>query len=256
MQKQAASSQNAGRLWEVDFARGAAVTAMVLFHAVFDLSFFAGVAINASEGALWWLARITAASFFLLVGIGLHLSFEKHKQHGFAFTVRYNAVRAAKTMAMALAITAATFFFLGNRGTIWFGALHLIAAAIIFCTPFLGRPKLALAAAGGSLALGLALPRIIVNTPVLLWLGLAPQGFYSFDYAPIFPWVAPVLFGIWVGFKLFPQGKRLPSVHAAISRPNNIIARVACTAGRHSLLVYFIHQPLLIAAILAAKALF
>ena len=83
--------------------------------------------------------------------------------------------------------------------------------------------------------------------PWLLWLGLKPFGFQSFDYFPMLPWFGVILLGVFAGNLLYPNGKR------AFRFPNfppNPLVRLLTFLGRHSLVIYFLHVPVLVAAVL------
>jgi uncharacterized membrane protein len=79
--------------------------------------------------------------------------------------------------------------------------------------------------------------------PWLIWLGLTPDNVCAVDFFPIFPWFGVVLIGIFVGNSLYPGATRKFNL-CDIS--NSFIIRLFCFLGRHSLLIYLIHQPLLI----------
>ena len=238
------------RFWEIDFARGAAVLAMIVFHALFDLNYFAGYSFDLSSGFWWWFARATAAVFVLLVGVGLSLSYERSKSKGFPFVANKFFLRGVKTFILGFVITLATYMFLGGKGTIWFGALHLIGLGIVVSIAFVRNSKLSLIIGAASLALGIYLQGITVDTPYLFWLGLAQSGFYSYDYFPIFPWLGVMLIGIAAGSVLYQNGKRVFTMHS----PGNFVVELLSFAGKNSLLIYFVHQPVLIALVLAAKS--
>jgi uncharacterized membrane protein len=62
------------------------------------------------------------------------------------------------------------------------------------------------------------------------------------DYEPIFPWFGMVLIGMGLGDYLYPEGIQrfaLPLL------PQSAI-RMLSFPGRHSLLIYLAHQPIII----------
>ncbi|MDR0247523.1 MAG: DUF1624 domain-containing protein, partial [Burkholderiales bacterium] len=67
------------------------------------------------------------------------------------------------------------------------------------------------------------------------------------DYVPLFPWLGVVLIGIGAAPSL-PIQKAVPS---SLSRA----ARLLTWMGQHSLWVYMLHQPILIAVLWCALAL-
>ena len=77
----------------------------------------------------------------------------------------------------------------------------------------------------------------------LNWLGLKQPGRSMVDYYPVFPYFGIVLIGVFAGRLLYPAGVRrfaLPDLSQV--RP----VRGLRFLGRHSLLIYLIHQPILI----------
>jgi uncharacterized membrane protein len=73
-------------------------------------------------------------------------------------------------------------------------------------------------------------------------------GIYMVDYYPVLPWFGLSLLGIFTGYTLYPQGVRrfsLPNLAALLP------VRGLRFLGRHSLLIYVIHQPILIGLLFA-----
>jgi uncharacterized membrane protein len=124
-----------------------------------------------------------------------------------------------------------------------FGILHLIGASIILAYPFLGLklPNVALGAA--CIATGLYLHGF--HNSWLVWLGTRPD-FFMLDYWPIFPWFGVMLLGVFAGNALYGDRGKLDASPSA--RPPSV--EPLTFLGRHSLLVYLVHQPILLAALL------
>lgn len=69
---------------------------------------------------------------------------------------------------------------------------------------------------------------------------------YTVDYFPLFPWFGVVLFGVGLGAILYKDGKRqfkFPDLSRYLP------VRVVSAIGRRSLLVYLVHQPILVGLI-------
>ncbi len=233
------------RHWEIDAVRGAAVISMIAFHFAFDLSYFSSLPINVDSGFWLLLARLTAATFLLLVGLSLTLSYSRVRgRSGKMIWLKYIR-RGIKIFSYGMLITLATWLLV-PEGTILFGVLHLIGLSIILSRPFLDRKRLSLAAGLVIILSGLWLQGMRFPFPWLLWLGLPPYSFYTFDYFPLFPWFGLVLVGIFLGNTLYPSGRRKFSFAMRRPRPFSPL----CFLGRNSLIIYFLHQPLLIATLL------
>lgn len=226
------------RLWEVDFARGIGIMMMLASNFVTDIQFFTDYWQN--EGFWWLFARITAFLFVFLVGLSLTISYARAKRQGKAKFWKY-LERGLYVLALGLAISVVTYFFLGEN-YIRFGVLHLIGISIILAYPFLKlRKGLSLIAGMAVILAGILLPAFAVNTDKLLWLGLRTSEFSSVDYFPLLPWFGVVLIGVFFGKLLYKDGRRGLLKLPKMSERNPI-----CFLGRHSLFIYFIHQPIFI----------
>jgi uncharacterized membrane protein len=234
------------RLWEIDALRGIAVIAMVLYHFSYDLAYFAslfdvgffrhGVGLNA--------ARVIGGSFLFLAGLSLTLSYRRAAARlpGRRLFGKY-LLRGGRIFSYGLIITLLTWVFLPNE-IIVFGVLHLIGASIILAYPFLKLkfPNVVLGA--GCIVLGLYLRGFVVGSPWLVWLGGRPD-FFMLDYWPIFPWFGVMLLGVFAGNALYGGTNK----QAASASPAPMAVRPLTFLGSHSLSVYLVHQPVLIAAL-------
>jgi uncharacterized membrane protein len=221
------------RLIPLDAARTAALVAMVIFHFTFDLALFGHIPGETMFQPFWYhFARLIAGSFLFLAGVSLWLA------HGQG--IRWPAFwkRFAKILAAALLVTLASIRFVPG-GTILFGILHAIAAASLLGLLFLRLPwpvTLAIAALIFAAAWG---PRSPAFDPLwLVWTGLAETRPNMGDYTPLIPWAAPALAGIALAkaFRVETWQRTAPS------RGTDILT----FPGRHSLVIYLIHQPILI----------
>jgi uncharacterized membrane protein len=232
------------RFWEVDILRGVAAAMMVLYHFVFDLSYFGISNFDIHEGFWFYFAYLTAFLFVFLVGVSVVLSHDRMVLLGRADAFLPKLLRRGFwILCLAMGITLVTYAAVGN-GFIVFGALHLIGVSLILAYPFLR-----LGAANAFLGLlviliGLFLQSQSVGYPWLLWLGLSPVGFYSLDYLPLFPWFGVVLLGIAVGDIFYRGYKRWISLPELSS---SYAVKPLAFMGKNSLIIYLIHQPILIA---------
>lgn len=229
------------RFWEIDYARGLAVALMVLFNYSFALDYFRIYSI-ADGWIYWWLfPRIIAGIFIFLVGMSLTISYSRNKSKSRL------AIRGAKIFALGMLATAATWLLFPQE-TIWFGILHLIGISIILSVIFLKFERLNLFLGILLAAIGVYLSNFTFDFPWLLWLGFAPS-FSTFDYFPLLPWLGLVLVGMFFGRRLYKNGR------TRVKRKPLTGSGVVCFLGRHSLIIYVLHQPVLL-LILHALALF
>ncbi len=220
------------RLIALDAARTLAVVCMVIFHFTFDLALFGFIDPGTMSQPFWYyFARMIAGSFLFLSGISLWLA---HGQ-GIRWTAFWK--RWLMIAAGAALVTTASLWLVPG-GPIWFGILHAIAVASLLGLIALRLPwpvTLALAAVIFAAAWG---PRFTAFDPLwLVWTGLAEMRPMMGDYVPLIPWAAPALAGVAIA-KAFRLDR------ARGSQPSPFVHRLTF-AGRHSLIIYLIHQPIL-----------
>lgn len=237
------------RLPFLDELRGFLIILVCLYHLGYDLAaifglpmpWFFGPAVNLIRDGM-------TGSLMVLSGVSCHLS-------------RSNARRGARTFALGMLLTAVTYFVMPDQ-LIVFGILHYFGLCMLFyaaAKPFLDRiPPLGGAVVSaivfliarplgqGALWLGplglFRLPAALYRPKWLFWLGFPSPGFFSADYYPLLPWGFLFLFGVFLGARWrqhgFPEWFRTSRVPAL------------ALAGRHTLAIYLIHQPLLFGALM------
>lgn len=233
--------KNSQRFWEIDFLRGIAIIMMIVFHFLYDLNFFGIYPINVFKGFWGIFGKFTFILFLLLVGISLTLSASKRQKEGDFKFWRY-LVRGIKIFLCGMIITLATYIVIPDA-YVKFGILHLIGVSIIISFPFLRFKYLPIFTGIIVILIGLYFQTFTINISWLNWLGLIPHTFRSVDHFPIFPYWGIVLIGIFIGKLMYTNFVR----NFALPRIGNypIISQV-CFLGKYSLLIYLIHQPLLI----------
>lgn len=222
---------------------------MVTFHLIFDLTYFGIYDFDVSSGFWWVFARLTAFIFIFLVGISLTLSHTRaeitgktRENHG--LFPKY-LKRGLKIFSLGILITLATWLFI-PEDFIVFGILHFIGIAIILEYPFLNKKYTNLILGIFFIIAGLIIAQFTVNYPWLLWLGLKPEVFITVDYFPVLPWLGVVSLGLFAGTLLYRDYKRIFNLP---DLSKNHFVRLFSFLGRHSLLIYLIHQPILIIAL-------
>ncbi len=242
----AGTGRSGGRIALIDAARGAALVAMAVYHFAWDLEFFGYAPPGMTAVGGWRIfARAIAGSFLFLVGFSLVLA------HGRQICWRPFLRRLGMIVAAAALITLASRLATPDR-YIFFGILHCIAAATVLGLAFIRAPAIVSASTG--LAIIIFAPDLAApwfDRPTLLWLGLSTETVQSNDYVPIFPWFGAVLLGMAAARFAVARGL-LPPL-ASIYRGTGPVNSGLTFAGRHSLAVYLIHQPVLIAGVYAAS---
>lgn len=242
---EATGRPRAARLWEVDALRGVAFVMMALYHLLFDLRYFAGWPIAVTTGFWGAFADVTAGLFLFLVGVSLTLSHARWRTRRADPYWPHLLRRGLRIVGYGMLVTVVTWV-IDPRQVVLFGILHLIGVSVVLSGPFL-RGRLSNLVLGAALAgLGVLIDGLVLPAgfPWLLWLGLPPAGFSSFDYRPLLPWFGVVLWGIACGNLLYPGGRPVLPVPDWSAR---VPARVLVWTGRHALVLYLLHQPVLIA---------
>lgn len=232
-----------GRLWEVDLVRGIGVVLMVFYHFVFDLFFF-GALVGSFPSLPWRIfARGIGSTFVFLLGLSLTLRYNRLRPELEGWELfRKFLVRGLKVFAWGMVVTAVTYFFVGSWRFVIFGILHLLGLSTILAYPFLRSRWACLVAGILIIGAGAYLNFVEILSPWLLWLGVDQVGYRPVDWHPILPWFGVALLGAFLGFTLYPGGARrfdLPDWSSTVP------VRALTFLGRHSLLIYLIHQPIL-----------
>lgn len=231
-------SPAANRLPVVDAARGVAILAMVAYHFSWDLDFLGFAKLALLENPFWLAARTAIlGSFLMLTGVSLVLAVER------GFDRRRYLRRLGLLTAAAAAVSAVSYVQFPDS-PIFFGVLHHIAVASVLGLAFLRLPVWANAVLG---FLVYELPNHVsvplFDHPALQWIGLMTFQPDSNDYVPLFPWFGLVLWGIALGRLWRGRGA------LAAWRPTGKPARALIWAGRWSLPIYLVHQPVLFGAL-------
>jgi uncharacterized membrane protein len=226
----------------VDIARGAALVAMAVYHFTWDLAYFGVVAPQTPFTPPMRAASLIIGSAFLaLAGLSLALA------HPAGFRAQPFFRRLLRIGAAAALVSVATYL-IAPKTPILFGILDCLFVASLLAAPTLVTPR-----PWPALALGVALiaPPLLIrspafNAPWLVWLGLGTQDPATLDWRPLMPWGGVLLLGLGLA-RLAPP---LPDWRARLAP-----LRGLAFAGRHSLAVYLIHQPILIGLLYAALQL-
>lgn len=234
------------RFSEIDLLRGLAIIGMVIYHFLFDLSFFYNFPITVDRGFFYYLARAVAVIFLLLVGMSLVFSF-KNSNNSKTF-ISTHLKRSFFILFFALLVSASTYLIFPNSYIV-FGILHLIGISIILTLPLLFTNSLLPTITTFFLVVicTFFIKSLHSTNYFLIPFGITPFNYSSFDYFPIFPWLEIVIMGIFIGKLYYPW-----RIHQ-----NNIkIPGFFTTLSVRSLFIYLIHQPVILLALLIIKTIF
>lgn len=274
------------RYWELDFVRGLCVALMIFDHAMFSfgyilpqvwdtfgVGFWSGLNELAIDYWNWTFRQIfrefVCAAFFVLCGISCTLSKSNFKRGFFAFCI---AAVITYVTSLADSVTDAGL-------TIRFGVIHMLSVAILCyaALSFLGGipqrikdnkvtrwvKKLFPGVVGMVLFIiffavlgkfvdgedGMGFVGTIDVDPEGKWAGIIPIfikvrsiEFVSADYFPLLPYAAYVLVGSIIGELIYHT-----KAANYLSRFDGDWNKGLCFLGRHSLVIYVMHQVVIFA---------
>lgn len=221
------------RFAAIDALRGVGLCLMIGYHFTFDLAFFKVVAVDFNHDPFWLAARdLIVTWFLLLVGVSLVLAQRAHPG------LRAFWRRIALIVFCALLVTAASYVMFPQT-FISFGILHCIAVASVLARPLVRWPRVALALGVAIIVGGATLQFPLFDARWLNWIGMMTHKPPTEDYVPLFPWLGVVLVGVAAGAWIADRER------ATLSSLGHFAPRWLAWLGRHSLLVYMVHQPIL-----------
>ncbi|GHV09859.1 hypothetical protein FACS1894217_14810 [Clostridia bacterium] len=202
---------------------------MVAYHFGFTLIIFGYLPMEAVKNPLLNLLEpIFAGVFILLCGVSSNFS-------------RSNIRRGLITLVCAAAVSFAMWFI---KMPVWFGILHLLGV----CMLLYGLIGKYVAKVSGFIWLGLfvvcyiVFPTAASDIQWFAWLGIGGDFSYSTsDYFPLLKWVFLFLAGSRLGPII--KARRLPNWFYSFNMP------VLPEVGRHTLIIYMVHQPALYGAL-------
>jgi uncharacterized membrane protein len=232
------------RVWEIDFLRGVAVIMMAAFHTVFDLAVYFNVPVSYQSGFWYYIGTASAILFIFISGVSSTFSKNPSK-------------RGILVFGCGMIITLVSIPLMGEY-YIRFGILHFLGAAMILkgILDKTVRNKTAVLVIAAALVpvayfTGRRFYGMYTEIPYLFPLGLVTRWFKSYDYYPSFPWIGLFSAGIAAGMlfnKLsLPAWGAIRNSRLMFYAAN--FAKPFCFIGRNSLIVYMLHQPVIIAVL-------
>jgi uncharacterized membrane protein len=244
-----------GRIYTMDELRGLAVFCMIFYHGFYTVGYLFGNFWGRFFFQFFTPAEPFFAGLFMFIsGIACNLSHS-------------NLARGLKLFAIAMGVTLVTAVAVPDN-IITFGILHFLSvcmilagllkpaidrcrsiwipvAVCVFLYIFTMNIQYGYFGPGGMLKL--MLPQGLYSTNWLAPLGFHNEDFMSADYFPMLPWIFVYAAGIFVG-KLAKAGKFPKALYK--SR-----VPVFGWMGRHALILYIVHQPVIYGVCLLIQAL-
>lgn len=243
------------RAFELDFLRGFSIFLMMIMHFAFDMRYFFDFDMFAVlESDYFW---VFVEPFFLCIFVGVS---------GICCTFsRNNFFRGLKLLGVAIAFSFVTYLgktLIDLDCLIVFNVLHMLGVSILVYSViqlienkfninpvitnvlmlFFGCYILAMGQKIGDL-------QGVIDGPWLLPFGIVGKNdFYMADYMALIPWLGVFLIGTVGGRVCYSDRQSL------IKNPHPVVKKIAKPfefLGKHSLIVYLVHQPVILAVIYA-----
>lgn len=233
------------RVHAMDELRGVAICGMILHHTFYDVTVLWGIGSTILYSTAGRLAQLLiAGTFLLLAGISSQFS-------------RNNTKRGLICLGAGGLLTLITTVFVPEQ-MILFGVLHFLGVAILLHRLLSYRLNkmnqkilfvifTILFVITRTMLPSFALPTALYQTPIaflLFVIGIydPAMGIHSADYFPLIPWFFLFLAGTTLGEAL--KNGRAPDFFYRPHLP--LFARI----GKHSLLIYLVHQPIVYGLVL------
>uniref|UniRef100_UPI0040567633 heparan-alpha-glucosaminide N-acetyltransferase n=1 Tax=Acetatifactor sp. TaxID=1872090 RepID=UPI0040567633 len=231
----------------LDILRGITLISMILYHTMWDLVYIAKIKIDwyPSEGAYIWQQSI-CWTFILLSGFCWSFGRQKWK-------------RAFLVFSGGMIITLVTSLVMPNQ-RVMFGVLTFLGSSMFVMIPLEKVLKKCPASMGAIISAVLFLLTKNINRgffgigelqwfelpkswydrgDVMTFLGFLDKDFHSTDYFSFFPWIFLFIAGYFL-YRIITE-HRLLGISGLMKLKNRPLAFI----GRHSLLIYMLHQPVI-----------
>lgn len=251
----APGGQRRGRLYAMDELRGFAVLFMIVYHALYTLAYLYRLewAVKAFEH-LVPAQPFGAALFIVIAGVSSNVSHS-------------NVKRGLRLLPLALVISIVTAVATPSA-MIWFGILHFLAVCMLlfgWLQPYYQKIPFSWWAVIGCVALYfftkmipwgymgfgpvevIPMPAVLYEQQWLFPLGFYGASFSSADYFPLLPWGFLFLAGAFLG-KPVAEGKAPVWMY-----PSRL--PFLSLVGRHALIIYLLHQPIIYAVAWVLRSL-
>lgn len=223
------------RIEGLDIFRGIALLFMITYHFIYDLNHFNLIAIEINQSIPLLVLRYSIMSMFIL-GAGMSLILT----HQNGLNWKSIQKRLLQLGLASLAVSMATYLVFPDSW-IYFGILHFILLSSILVLPLIAFPKTTLVLA---LFIFIASHLGYLHLQDVFALLKEPLGLpspHSQDLVPLFPWLTPLLIGMFLVQSNYHQKIFNHKFFKMDCARNKLLKKM----GQHSLVIYLLHQPIL-----------
>ncbi|RUM70654.1 MAG: hypothetical protein DSZ07_02070 [Sulfurovum sp.] len=235
--------QNKKRLIGLDVFRGWAIVLMVIFHFSYDIYYFNIIDFQIQTNTFFiWFRFLIVSIFLLTVGMSLKLAHQTE--------INWSSLKE-RTLYLGVAsflVTISSYIIFPNSW-IYFGILHFILVASFIVLPLLNYPYLSLIIA---ITTFIAFHLNILNMHWLFNILVTPLHLpptISVDVVRFVPWISFVL----VGISMVSLGWHQRIFNRGFFNKRGKLNNFFSFLGKHSLLIYIIHQPILFGIFILLK---
>lgn len=238
----------------LDVLRGITVISMILYHGIWDLVYIVGLKMDWYRSNVGYIWQQSICWTFILLA-------------GFCWSLGKNKMKRGLLVFAAGALVSLVTCIVTPKQRVIFGVLTLLGCCMLLMLLLEKVLRRVPASAGimislllflltknlnhGTIGLGtswqIQLPKAWYDSGyIMTFLGFLDRNFFSTDYFSLFPW----LFLFVTGYFLY----RLSCEKGLLDKPwlRTVKSKPLAFVGRHSLLIYMVHQPILYFLIMCA----
>ncbi len=232
------------RIEAIDIFRGWAIVLMMGYHFGYDLNLFGYIHTRPNSNELWIVVRYTIITMFLL-SMGMSLKLVHLEEIKWQKVIKRVIILGVASIVVSIAT-----YIEFPRSWVYFGILHFVFVSSLVGLLFLPYPRFSILVAI-SIFVTYALGWLNFHSLYILLKEPLSLPRYTQDFVPFFPWFAVVLIGIII--VSYGLHNRLPK--DSFLSANTARNRVLGFMGRHSLIIYLIHIPILFGIFLLIRLL-
>lgn len=237
---------NRKRYSTIDILRGITIISMILYHGMWDIVYIHNVDIPWFDSLIGGIWQQSIAWSFVLMS-------------GFCFSFGKKRIKSGLVLLLCSGvITLVTVIFMPQQ-KIMFGVLTMLGSCVLIVhffekilekindivgvissiIVFLFLKNISSGYVGIEGLFKIQMPKVLYINILTTYLGLPYKGFWSMDYYGVLPWIFLYIVGFYL-YKFCERKKYMDNL-------DKIHIMVLELVGKHSLIIYMLHQPIVYA---------